>query len=63
MWLCKGLQPADIARLQGVAISTVRTQIASLRHKTGAATVADLVHHIARLPPVCSALQTEAASH
>ncbi|MES2718555.1 MAG: helix-turn-helix domain-containing protein [Pseudomonadota bacterium] len=60
VWLCKGEQPSDIARLQGVAISTVRTQIASLRQKTGAATVADLVQHIARLPPICSALQPEA---
>lgn len=60
MGLCKGQQPSDIARLQGVAISTVRTQIASLRHKTGAATVADLVQQIARLPPICSALQPEA---
>ena len=60
VWLCKGLQPNDIAGLQGVAISTVRTQIASIRHKTGTATVADLVHRIARLPPICSALQPEA---
>lgn len=40
--LCKGQQPIDIARLQGVPIRTARTQIASLRNKTGAANVADL---------------------
>ena len=58
--LCDGLQPTEIAELHGVAISTVRTQIASIRIKTDAATVGELIQRIARLPPICSALQADA---
>ena len=55
--LCDGLQPVEIAALHGVAITTVRSQIASIRVKTDAGTVAELIQRIARLPPICSALQ------
>lgn len=58
--LCDGLQPTEIAEVHGVAITTVRTQIASIRFKTDAPTVAELMQRIARLPPICSALQAEA---
>ena len=58
--LCDGLQPTEIAELHGVAITTVRTQIASIRTKTDAPTVGELIQRIARLPPICSALQADA---
>jgi DNA-binding CsgD family transcriptional regulator len=54
--LCRGLRPADIARRQGVAISTVRTHICSIRSKTGVPSVGALLHEIATLPPMSQAL-------
>jgi len=54
--LCGGLRPADIARRLGVAISTVRTHICSIRSKTGVASVGALLHEIATLPPMSQAL-------
>ncbi|MBL8312228.1 MAG: helix-turn-helix transcriptional regulator [Rubrivivax sp.] len=50
--LCAGVRPAEIARCQGVAVSTVRTQISSARHKTGAASIRELVRQVAVLPPL-----------
>lgn len=50
--LCEGRRPAEIASRQGVAISTVRSQIAGLRHKAGAASIRDLVRQVALLPPL-----------
>lgn len=58
-FLCHGLQPSEIAERQAVALSTVRTQIASVRQKVGAASVADLLQRVAQLPPVCGTLQPE----
>lgn len=54
--LCDGDDPADVARRYGVALSTVRTQIASIRQKTGATSLRALVHQVALLPPIVSAL-------
>lgn len=50
--LCDGADPPAIARRQGVALSTVRTQIAAIRDKTGAASVRELLRRLARLPAV-----------
>ena len=50
--LCAGVRPAEIARCQGVAVSTVRTQISSVRHKAGAASIRELVRQVAVLPPL-----------
>lgn len=58
--LCEGRQPAEIAARQGVAMATVRTQIASIRVKTDTATVGELIQRVARLPPICGALQCQA---
>jgi DNA-binding CsgD family transcriptional regulator len=55
--LCDGVPPAVAAAQHGVAISTVRTQIGSLRAKTGAASIRDLIHKVASLPPLMSALR------
>jgi len=55
--LCQGLRPSDIAERQDVAISTVRTQIGSIRLKTGASSITALLREIALLPPMAHALQ------
>ena len=59
--LCGGDEPSAIARKFGVAVSTVRTQIASVRQKTQAASIRDLVRQVAMLPPIVSVLGHEAA--
>lgn len=61
--LCEGRPPNDIARSLGVAISTVRTQIGSLRAKTGAESIRHLVQRVAVLPPLVSALGRQRALH
>jgi DNA-binding CsgD family transcriptional regulator len=50
--LCRGETPSAIARRSGVAMSTVRTHANSIRAKTGAATLRDLLRSVAMLPPV-----------
>jgi DNA-binding CsgD family transcriptional regulator len=47
-----GGSPQQIARQQQVAISTVRTQICSIRVKTGARSITDLVRMLRNLPPL-----------
>ena len=56
--LCNGRRPAEIAQAQSVAISTVRSQIGSVRAKTGAANIRALVQQVAVLPPLVSALRS-----
>ena len=48
---------------QGVALSTVRTQINSIRAKTGAASIRALVRQVAVLPPLVSALRGNTSLH
>lgn len=55
--LCLGDKPSAIARRRGVALSTVRSQVANIRIKTRAASVAALVRQVATLPPIVPALQ------
>lgn len=55
--LCGGVRPTDIAREGGVAVSTVRTQIGSIRAKTGATSIRHLVQQVAVLPPLVGALR------
>jgi DNA-binding CsgD family transcriptional regulator len=55
--LCEGFLPAEIAAQQTVALSTVRTQIGSIRAKTGANSIRELVRLAARLPPLVGALR------
>ncbi len=59
--LCAGVRPTDIAQRQGVAVSTVRTQIGSIRAKTGAGSIRELVRQVAVLPPLVGALRGPAA--
>lgn len=53
--LCAGVPPAKIAEVQGVRISTVRTQIGNLRDKTGARSIRALVRMVSVLPPMLPA--------
>lgn len=55
--LCQGLEPRDVAEQHGVGLATVRTQIGSIRSKTGADSIRDLVRRVAVLPPMVSSLR------
>ena len=55
--LCADLTPHEIAARQGVGLATIRTQIGSIRIKTGACSIRALVQQVALLPPLVSALQ------
>ncbi len=50
--VCKGLRPAQIADRHGVQISTVRTQLRSIRSKTCCDTIRELVQKVSILPPM-----------
>jgi len=57
--LSAGARPNDVAERQGVAISTVRTQIQSIRAKSGADSIGELLRQLAMLPPLMSALRMD----
>ena len=50
--LSDGLTPGQIACRHGVAISTVRTHLASVRNKTGSRSLIELVRALNALPPI-----------
>ncbi|HKX42352.1 MAG TPA: helix-turn-helix transcriptional regulator [Burkholderiaceae bacterium] len=50
--LKEGLSPRELARRYDVALSTVRSQISSIRAKTGARSIVDLVRTLSCLPPI-----------
>ena len=53
--LCAGYEPREIAKDHGLTLHTIRTQIGSLRAKTGALSIRDLIRHVSMLPPLVSA--------
>jgi DNA-binding CsgD family transcriptional regulator len=55
--LCDGALPSEIAKHAGVAVCTVRSQIGSIRTKTGTGSIGDLVRQVSLLPPMLSALR------
>lgn len=55
--LCDGLEPREITHANGVGMATVRTQIHSIRDKTGAASIRALIQRVAMLPPMVSSLR------
>jgi DNA-binding CsgD family transcriptional regulator len=55
--LCGGAAPGEVAAVQGVAVSTVRSQLSSIRAKTGANSLRELVRQVAVLPPLLGALR------
>lgn len=54
--LLTGAQVSAMARVRGVAVSTVRTQVAALRAKFGVRRVDDITRLVAELPPMLGAL-------
>ena len=58
--VCKGLRPAQIAHNHGVRISTVRTQLRSIRMKTCCETIRDLVQKVSVLPPMARQMAGQA---
>jgi DNA-binding CsgD family transcriptional regulator len=52
------LTPQEIAVRQGVGLATIRTQIGSIRTKTGTSSIKALVRQVAMLPPLVGALRT-----
>lgn len=61
--LCRGLRPTQIADEVGVAISTIRTQVSSIRLKTTTASIRELVKKVSTLPPMPSVLRVVNAAH
>ncbi len=55
--LCEGLVPREIAEMNDVGLATVRTQIGSIRAKTGADNIRALTRQVAVLPPMVSSLR------
>ena len=55
--LCRGQSPEHIAADLSVQISTVRTQIGSIRLKTGAGSIGALVRQVSVLPPLRGVLR------
>ncbi|RYE73370.1 MAG: hypothetical protein EOO80_19190, partial [Oxalobacteraceae bacterium] len=55
--LSNGVKPTEVALRQGVAISTVRSQIQSIRAKSGADSIGELMRQLALLPPLVSSLR------
>ena len=60
--VCKGLRPAQIADHHGVQISTVRTQLRSIRSKTCCDTIRELVQKVSVLPPMARHLSGRSAA-
>jgi DNA-binding CsgD family transcriptional regulator len=50
--LCAGTHPREVARQHGVSLVTVRSQISSMRAKTGAGSIRALVQQVWVLPPL-----------
>ncbi|MFW2354296.1 helix-turn-helix transcriptional regulator [Hydrogenophaga sp.] len=57
MGLCRGLEIPEIASEHGVAPSTIRSQIKTLREKAGSHSIRRLLQRINSLPPVVPALR------
>lgn len=55
--LCDGQRPKEVARSFSVAVSTVRSQISSIRIKTQTASIGDLLNRVAVLPPITPAMK------
>lgn len=58
--MCSGLDPREVAEQHQVGLATVCTQIGSIRSKTGAESIRDLVRQVSVLPPMVSSLRVAA---
>jgi DNA-binding CsgD family transcriptional regulator len=61
--LCEGRKTTEIAQRHAVAMTTLRTQIGSIRQKTGAPSIRALVRQVAVLPPLVGALGRGYSNH
>lgn len=61
--ICGGLKPKEVAREQGVAISTVRSHICNIRTKTQTGSIRELLNCVAVLPPITPALKSMSLEH
>ena len=59
--ICSGKRPAEIASQLGVQISTVRSQLRSIRVKTRCDTIRQLVETVSILPPMARHMPTSTA--
>jgi DNA-binding CsgD family transcriptional regulator len=55
--LLNGQAPSEVARHKGVALSTVRTQVARLRRKAGSHSVLQLLDKVRALPPMMGVVE------
>lgn len=56
--VCRGLRPSEIATHHGVQVSTVRSQLRSIRQKTASDSVRALVRQVSVLPPLARQLSS-----
>ncbi len=56
--LCDGLHPREVAQQHGITLATVRSQISSMRAKTGAQSIRELVRQVSVLPPLLGRLRS-----
>lgn len=61
--ICIGLKPKEVAREQGVAISTVRSHICSIRTKTQTGSIRELLNRVAVLPPITPVIKAMSAEY
>ncbi|MBO9516151.1 MAG: helix-turn-helix transcriptional regulator [Variovorax sp.] len=55
--LCAGHGAEEIACLEGIRMSTVRTHIKNVRQKTGSSSIREVVYRVSRMPQIVSALR------
>jgi DNA-binding CsgD family transcriptional regulator len=55
--LCAGHDAEEIACLEGIRMSTVRTHIKNVRQKTGSNSIREVVYRVSRMPQIVSALR------
>lgn len=50
--VCEGMRPHEVADQHGVQVSTVRSQLLSIRQKTRSSSIRELVQTVSMLPPM-----------
>jgi DNA-binding CsgD family transcriptional regulator len=55
--LCDGHGADEIACLEGIRMSTVRTHIKNVRQKTGSSSIREMVRRVSRMPQIVSAVK------
>ncbi|HEY2257303.1 MAG TPA: helix-turn-helix transcriptional regulator [Variovorax sp.] len=55
--LCDGHGAEEIACLEGIRMSTVRTHIKNVRQKTGSSSIRDVVRQVSKMPQIVSVIR------